>query len=218
MRLAVIAAVLVIPVATFAQREHFELFALLPLLGAATLRCNGLKPPSWASVSAGIGAAIAVAIKPHAGLCHARRHRARNVATEIVAPVICHRERRRAAACRHLWGGHCPRLSGVFQHHAADRHRRLCAGARRHRRRLVFQPQMLVVVVLCAAAIPLCRDTPARSPAASAARRHHRLRSSLSGAGARAGPTNCCPAPFSRRWRWQSCSWGRRTGRLAPAG
>jgi hypothetical protein len=68
LRLVIIGVVLLLPVLMFAQREHFELFALLPVLGVAALRYGGLQPPRWAVVAAGIGMGIALAIKPHAAL------------------------------------------------------------------------------------------------------------------------------------------------------
>lgn len=67
--IAVAAAVLLLlPVDSFAQREHFVLFALLPWLALATRRYAGDDAPGWAKLAAGTGIALALAIKPHFAL------------------------------------------------------------------------------------------------------------------------------------------------------
>lgn len=56
---------LVLPAATFAQREHIALISFLPFLAVALLRASN-KPIGWhAAVIAGLGAALTVIIKPH---------------------------------------------------------------------------------------------------------------------------------------------------------
>lgn len=56
---------LVLPAATFAQREHIALISFLPFLAVATLRARHVPVAlSWAIV-AGLGAALTVIIKPH---------------------------------------------------------------------------------------------------------------------------------------------------------
>jgi hypothetical protein len=64
-RALAVAVVLLLPVASFAQREHFALFGLLPALGISVLRYAGRTPPRWAVAAAGVGAALAISIKPH---------------------------------------------------------------------------------------------------------------------------------------------------------
>ena len=59
------AVILLLPIDSFAQREHFALFGLLPWLALAMRRYDGDRPRGWAIVAAGIGLAIALAIKPH---------------------------------------------------------------------------------------------------------------------------------------------------------
>ncbi|HVT56362.1 MAG TPA: hypothetical protein VHD34_10010, partial [Xanthobacteraceae bacterium] len=59
------AVLLVLPAATFAQREHVALISFLPMLATSTLRADG-KPVAWHWVIiAGLGAGITVIIKPH---------------------------------------------------------------------------------------------------------------------------------------------------------
>ena len=60
--------VLLLPVDSFAQREHFVLFGLLPWLALAWRRYEGGAFPRWAPAVAGIGLALALAIKPHFAL------------------------------------------------------------------------------------------------------------------------------------------------------
>jgi hypothetical protein len=56
---------LVLPAATFAQREHIALISFLLFLAVALLRADG-KTVAWHSaVIAGVGAALTVIIKPH---------------------------------------------------------------------------------------------------------------------------------------------------------
>src|SRR6185312_4972006 len=67
--LAVSAGVLLLlPVDSFAQREHFVLFGLLPWLALAWRRYESQPFQRWAPVVAGIGLALALAIKPHFAL------------------------------------------------------------------------------------------------------------------------------------------------------
>lgn len=59
------AVLLVLPAATFAQREHIALISYLPFLAVALLRASG-KSVAWqAALVAGLGAALTVIIKPH---------------------------------------------------------------------------------------------------------------------------------------------------------
>lgn len=56
---------LVLPAATFAQREHIALISYLPFLAVALLRASG-KSVAWqTAVVVGLGAALTVVIKPH---------------------------------------------------------------------------------------------------------------------------------------------------------
>jgi hypothetical protein len=64
-----LAAVLLFPGNSFAEREHFILIGLLPGLALAALRyANVRPPPAWAILAAAAGDAFAVAIKPHFAL------------------------------------------------------------------------------------------------------------------------------------------------------
>lgn len=56
---------LVLPAATFAQREHVALIAFLPMLAISTLRAERKPVALHWSVIAGIGAGVTVVIKPH---------------------------------------------------------------------------------------------------------------------------------------------------------
>ncbi len=55
---------LVFPMGCFAQREHFALMAMLPLLALAAVRTDGGSIGRSAAVAAGLAAGIAMAIKP----------------------------------------------------------------------------------------------------------------------------------------------------------
>jgi hypothetical protein len=67
--LAVSAGVLLLlPVDSFAQREHFVLFGLLPWLALAWRRYESQPFQRWAPVVAAAGLALALAIKPHFAL------------------------------------------------------------------------------------------------------------------------------------------------------
>lgn len=59
------AVLLVLPAATFAQREHIALISFLPFLAAALLRASHRSVAWQAAVVAGLGAALTVIIKPH---------------------------------------------------------------------------------------------------------------------------------------------------------
>jgi hypothetical protein len=60
-----LAALLVLPGNTFAQREHIASIALLPLLSVYAVRAFGRDPGLVVSAVAGAGAALAIAIKPY---------------------------------------------------------------------------------------------------------------------------------------------------------
>ena len=75
-------ALIVAPIYTFAQREHFAVAFALPMLAAVAVRASGARVASWAVVVTGLCAALVVAVKPHfalaivlpiASLCVARR-------------------------------------------------------------------------------------------------------------------------------------------------
>jgi len=55
---------LVAPEIVFAEREHIALLAVLPLLAALAVE-ERRAPPRWARIVAGLGAGVAVALKPH---------------------------------------------------------------------------------------------------------------------------------------------------------
>jgi hypothetical protein len=55
----------ILPMQSFAQREHIALIALLPMLAVMAVRANGATPSLAAIVVAGVGAGITVAFKPH---------------------------------------------------------------------------------------------------------------------------------------------------------
>ena len=60
----VVAVLLILPMNTFAEREHIAVLACLPVLAAIAARVDG-RTPRWPDVIlAGLGAGIAVAIKP----------------------------------------------------------------------------------------------------------------------------------------------------------
>ena len=56
---------LVLPAATFAQREHIALISFLPFLAVAWLRASQKTVALQSAVIAGVGAALTVVIKPH---------------------------------------------------------------------------------------------------------------------------------------------------------
>jgi hypothetical protein len=60
-----VAALALLPGHVFDQREHFAVIASLPMLAAFAARASGARPPLGVALGAGLGAALAVAIKPH---------------------------------------------------------------------------------------------------------------------------------------------------------
>ncbi len=66
--IVVFAILVLLPLRTFAQREHFALIAMLPLIAAAAVRAAGGTPLRWQSIAAGFCAGVIVSIKPHFAL------------------------------------------------------------------------------------------------------------------------------------------------------
>lgn len=54
----------VMPMSTFAQREHIAALLSLPVLAASLVRAGGKAPTLWAIIVAGVSAGLVVAIKP----------------------------------------------------------------------------------------------------------------------------------------------------------
>jgi hypothetical protein len=88
-----LAVILLLPVDSFAQREHFVLFGLLPALAVAMRRYFSRKPPIWAVIVAGFGEALMLAIKPYFVVV---------VALMAIVTAIKHRSIRRLLAPEHL--------------------------------------------------------------------------------------------------------------------
>ncbi len=59
------AALLILPMHTFGEREHIALITFVPLLAATALRAKGMTPDLMLSIAAGIGGGITAIIKPH---------------------------------------------------------------------------------------------------------------------------------------------------------
>ena len=59
------AALTILPAMTFGEREHIGLIAFLPFLAASAARAMGRQPELPMAIIAGIGAGIALVIKPH---------------------------------------------------------------------------------------------------------------------------------------------------------
>ena len=59
---------ILLPGADFAEREHFALLAVIPILAALAVRAQGKTPALWQQLVAGMGGGFAVAIKPHFAL------------------------------------------------------------------------------------------------------------------------------------------------------
>lgn len=59
------AALTILPMQQFGQREHIALILLLPMLAVLVLRSVGESPPLWAVIVAGLGAGLTLAFKPH---------------------------------------------------------------------------------------------------------------------------------------------------------
>jgi hypothetical protein len=55
----------ILPMQSFAQREHIALIALLPMLAVMAVRSTDAAPPRWSIIVAGLGAGIALTFKPH---------------------------------------------------------------------------------------------------------------------------------------------------------
>lgn len=61
-------AFVLLPGPNFAEREHFALLAVIPILATLAARADGQIPRLWQRIAAGIGAGFAMAIKPHFAL------------------------------------------------------------------------------------------------------------------------------------------------------
>ena len=61
----VAAALLILPVHTFGEREHVALITFVPLLAAAVRRAKGEPPAQTLAIAAGISGGITAIIKPH---------------------------------------------------------------------------------------------------------------------------------------------------------
>ena len=61
-------AFILLPGAAFAQREHFALLAVIPILTALAVRAQGETPALWQRLVAGVGGGLSMAIKPHFAL------------------------------------------------------------------------------------------------------------------------------------------------------
>lgn len=59
---------ILLPGADFAQREHFALLALIPILAAFAVRAKGEAPTLKQQLIAGVGGGLTMAIKPHFAL------------------------------------------------------------------------------------------------------------------------------------------------------
>jgi hypothetical protein len=59
------AALILLPMVVFAQREHIALISLLPMLAVSTVRAEGKPVALHWSIVAGLGAGVTAAIKPH---------------------------------------------------------------------------------------------------------------------------------------------------------
>ncbi len=55
----------ILPAKIFGQREHIAVVELLPVLALYAVRMKGERPPVWAILAAGVGAALAMSFKPH---------------------------------------------------------------------------------------------------------------------------------------------------------
>jgi hypothetical protein len=55
----------ILPAKMFGQREHIAVVELLPALALYAVRMKGERPPVWAILAAGVGAALAMSFKPH---------------------------------------------------------------------------------------------------------------------------------------------------------
>lgn len=63
-----LAVLTLLPLRTFAQREHVALIAMLPVLAAAAARAAGVVPLRWQSVVVGLCGGAIICIKPHFAL------------------------------------------------------------------------------------------------------------------------------------------------------
>ncbi len=59
------AALTILPMQQFGQREHIAMISLLPMLAVLGLRSVGEVPPRWAVLIGGLGAGLMLAFKPH---------------------------------------------------------------------------------------------------------------------------------------------------------
>jgi hypothetical protein len=59
---------ILLPGVDFAEREHFALLAVIPMLAALAVRAHGEAPAFWQRLIAGVGGGLAMAIKPHFAL------------------------------------------------------------------------------------------------------------------------------------------------------
>jgi len=80
---------MLLPGQDFAEREHFALLAMVPMLVAFAARQAKVTPPLWARLAAGIGGGLAMAIKPHFALAILVPAVWAAIATRSLRPIFC---------------------------------------------------------------------------------------------------------------------------------
>lgn len=83
-----LAVLTLLPLHTFAQREHFALIAVLPVLAAAASRAAGVAPLAWQAVIAGLCAGVTVCIKPHFALAVLFAFAVAAAAARSIRPIV----------------------------------------------------------------------------------------------------------------------------------
>lgn len=86
--LCVAGTLLILPAQTFAEREHIGVLALLPALTVFAVRAGGRSPDRMLAVAAGLGAGIAIAIKPHFAVAIAAALVATSLTVQSWRPLV----------------------------------------------------------------------------------------------------------------------------------
>jgi hypothetical protein len=100
------AAVLaILPAQAFGEREHIALIAILPALAVYAARAKGASPGPDSAIVAGLGAGLAIIIKPHLVL---------GIVAAVIATMLCTKSWRPLAATENWIAGGLTVLYGAF--------------------------------------------------------------------------------------------------------
>lgn len=99
------AVLAILPAQTFGEREHIALIALLPALAVYAARAKGACPGPDSAILAGLGAGLAIIIKPHLAL---------GIVGAVIATMLCTKSWRSLSATENWIAGGLTVLYGAF--------------------------------------------------------------------------------------------------------